>query len=52
MSSLNRTASFVIVSKATGEAVAEVFNRKAVSKINTAKYDVVPILQYLQSLNH
>lgn len=47
-----RTASWVIVDKATGRAVFETFNRSTVDKINTASYRVVPILEWLQSLNH
>ena len=44
-------ASWVIVEKATGKAVLETFNRKVASAVNTKRYEVVPILQYLYKLN-
>lgn len=44
-------ASWVIVNKTTGEGVLETFSPKIVSRINTAKYEAVPILKYLQDLN-
>lgn len=43
--------SWVIVDKATDEAVLETFSAKIAKAINTEKYNVVPILEYLQSLN-
>ena len=46
-----KTSSWVIVSRATGHAVMETFSRATVDKINTEKYQAVPILEYLQSLN-
>ena len=46
-----RTASWVIVNKTTGAAVFETFSPKIVSRINTAKYEAVPILEYLQAVN-
>jgi hypothetical protein len=45
------TASWVIVERATGAAVLETYNPKAVACLNTAKYEAVPILAYLQGLN-
>lgn len=51
MSSLNRTASWVIRHKATGDIVFETFNRRVVELLNTDKFEAVPILEYLQSLN-
>lgn len=46
-----RSASWVIINKATGGAVFETFSPKLVSCINATKYEAVPILEYLQSLN-
>ena len=46
-----KTASWVIINKATGEAVFETFSPKLVSRINAAKYEAVPILEYLQAIN-
>ena len=45
------TASWVIVSRATGHAVMETFSRATAEKINPDKYLAVPILEYLQSIN-
>lgn len=50
-SSLNRTASWVIRDKATGKAVMETFNPSLVERVNTAKYEAVPIGQYLGEIN-
>jgi hypothetical protein len=44
-------ASWVVVSKATGQAVFETVNRKTADQINTNAYRVIPILEWLQSLN-
>lgn len=50
-----RTASWVIVNKATGEAVFETFSPKLFRLItegeNAEKYEAVPALEYLQALN-
>lgn len=46
-----KTASWVIVSKKTGNAVFETFNEKTALAINLKAYRVVPILEWLQSLN-
>ena len=46
------TASYVIVSKETGKAVFETFNEKTAMAVNAKKYNVMPILQYLYSLNN
>lgn len=46
-----KTASWVIRERATGRVILETFNAKAVAALNTAKYEAVPILAYLQSLN-
>jgi hypothetical protein len=49
--SLKRTASWVIRNKETGEVVMETFDRKKVDALNTAKYEAVPIGEYLGSIN-
>jgi hypothetical protein len=46
-----KTASWVIREKATGRVLFETFSRKIVAAINTARYEAVPILQYLVSIN-
>lgn len=46
-----KTASWIIISKATGKAVMETFSLKQVAMVNRDKYDVKPILEYLQGLN-
>ena len=46
-----KTASWVIIRKATGEAVMETFSLDVVGLVNRDKYDVKPILEYLQGLN-
>jgi hypothetical protein len=51
MSSLLETASWVIREKATGRVIGETFNSKVLQVLNTARYEAVPILEYLQSLN-
>lgn len=51
MSSLSRTASWVIVHRGTGEAVFETFNPRLVERLNTEAYEAVPILAYLQAFN-
>jgi hypothetical protein len=45
------TASWVIREKATGRVILETFNPKVVTALNTAKYEAVPILDYLVALN-
>jgi hypothetical protein len=46
-----KSSSWVIVNKETGEAVMETFDLKVASKVNTKKYDVIPIYKYLTDLN-
>lgn len=46
-----QTASWVIREKATGRVICETFNAAIVRALNTAKYDAIPIMAYLQSLN-
>lgn len=49
--SLSRDSSWVIRNKVTGEVVMETFDRAKVDALNTAKYEAVPIREYLASLN-
>jgi len=51
MSSLLRTASWVIVEKATNKVLFETFNEAIIGKINESKYEAIPILAYLQQFN-
>jgi len=51
MTSLTKTASWVIVSKQSGKAVLETFDSSLVNCINQKLYKAVPILEYLQNLN-
>ena len=51
MTSLARTSSWIVVSKETGAAIFETFNEQLTTIINRDKYDVVPVLTYLQGLN-
>lgn len=44
-------ASWVIKNKETGEILFETFDREVVDKLNTNKYEAVPILRHLQELN-
>lgn len=44
-------ASWVIRDKATGEVVMETFDRKKAEALNTAKYEAVPIGDYLGDFN-
>lgn len=46
-----QTASWIIRNKNTREVVAETFDRRAVDALNIEKYEAVPILEYLVSLN-
>lgn len=50
-SSLNRTASWVLRNKETKEVIAETFNPRLVERLNTEKYEAVPIGQYLGEIN-
>ena len=46
-----KTASWAIIDRATGAAILETFNPKAVARLNTERYEAVPILTYLGALN-
>lgn len=50
-SSLNRTASWIIRNKETGEVIMETFDKAKVDALNTAKYEAVPIGDYLGEIN-
>jgi hypothetical protein len=43
--------SWVIKEKATGRVICETFDKALVARLNTEKYEAVPILKYLESLN-
>lgn len=43
--------SWVIKEKATGKVILETFDSSVVKALNTEKYEAVPILKYLESLN-
>jgi hypothetical protein len=45
------TASWVIRNKVTKEVIMETFSATVVAAVNTAKYEAVPILAYLQEVN-
>ena len=46
-----KTASWVIRNKVSKYVICETFNADVVAKLNTDKYEAVPILEYLCSLN-
>lgn len=46
-----KVASWIIRHKETGKVVCETFEPRTVAALNTAKYEAVPILQYLVELN-
>lgn len=46
-----QTASWVLRNKFTKEVVCETFDIRKVRALNTDKYEAVPILEYLYSLN-
>lgn len=50
-SSLERESSWVIVNRQTGEPILETFQKSVADKVNTKKYEVVPILRWLQRVN-
>ena len=45
------TKSWVIRNKTTNEVIMETFDTRKVAALNTAKYEAVPILEYLVALN-
>jgi hypothetical protein len=44
-------ASWILRNKTTKEVICETFDPRKVAALNTAKYDAVPILAYLQEIN-
>lgn len=46
-----QTTSWVIRNKETREVIMETFDKRKVDALNTTKYEAVPILEYLVSLN-
>jgi hypothetical protein len=46
-----KTASWVIRETSTGRVIMETFDRRKVEALNTAKYEAVPICEYLASFN-
>lgn len=46
-----KSRSWVVVDKRTGEAVMETFSRRIADMINETKFEVVPILEWLQLVN-
>ena len=46
-----KTASWIIRNKLTKEVVCETFNPAVVAALNTVKYEAVPVLEYLTSIN-
>jgi hypothetical protein len=47
----HKPASWILREKETGAVICETFDPAKVAALNTAKYEAVPILQYLQELN-
>jgi hypothetical protein len=48
---VEKPTSWVIVSRETGVGVYEFFNEALIAKVNTDKYHVMPILEYLYHIN-
>lgn len=48
---LGKAASWVIRNRETGEMVMEAFDRKTVERLNTDKYEAVPVAQHLAEIN-
>jgi hypothetical protein len=46
-----KTASWVVIQKSTGTVIGEFYSPKIVALVNREKYDVMPILDYLVSIN-
>jgi cation transport regulator ChaC len=51
MTSLTKTASWVIVDKTNNKAICETYSYEFAHMINKAKYEAIPILEYLQNFN-
>lgn len=48
---MKTAASWVILEKSSRKVLFETFDRRKVDALNTARYEAVPIDQYLASLN-
>jgi hypothetical protein len=48
---LDNPPSYVVRDKATGQPVMETFSKEVAAKVNTDKYEVVPILEHLANQN-
>ncbi|WP_205804218.1 hypothetical protein [Burkholderia sp. Ac-20365] len=46
-----KTASWVIREKCTGNVLFETWDEQKVARLNTSRYEAVPILDYLTGLN-
>jgi len=46
-----KTASWVVVERATAKPILETFNRSTANRVNRIMYEVVPILEWLQRVN-
>lgn len=46
-----KTASWVLRNKETKQVICETFDKRKVDALNTAKYEAVPIMEYLCALN-
>lgn len=49
--SLTQIASWVIRDKVTKQVITEIYSAKRVARLNTEKYEAVPILEYLGEIN-
>jgi len=46
-----KTSSWVIVEKGTTNSILEVFNENLLDRLNTEKYEAIPIRKYLGLIN-
>jgi hypothetical protein len=46
-----RSASWVIVDRETGRAVCEIWRESVAAKVNAARYEAVPVLDWLYRVN-
>jgi len=46
-----RTGSFIVRSRITGNAIDEIWNESTRDAVDNSRFEVVPIMQYLQELN-
>lgn len=45
------SASWILREKESKRVVMETFDKRVVDALNTKKYEAIPIMEYLQSLN-